>query len=260
MVSGPLDAGLIGGRPLPSVAARPDGAHPVTARCRTPEAPGSDAPWSVAVALGANLGDPLATLLALRPLLAEALQEWWGEGTVPRLRWSPLFRTAPVGGPADQPDYLNAVLLLEGGPAGAPADPPGLQGAPPPQGAMGPTGEATAGALSQPEPLALLERLQALERRFGRVRGERWGPRTLDLDLLWCGPAALDQPGLELPHPRLRQRAFVLAPLAAIDPAALVPPAGGLPPARAAELLRALPLEALEPPPQRLPGRAGWPE
>ncbi|MFM7393709.1 MAG: hypothetical protein ACKO22_04950, partial [Cyanobium sp.] len=61
----------------------------------------------VAVALGANLGDPLATLRAVRPLLAELLRQWWREPQEPdgselRLRWSPLFRTAPVGGPANQ--------------------------------------------------------------------------------------------------------------------------------------------------------------
>ena len=214
---------------------------------------------SLAVALGANLGDPLATLLDARPLLAELLLTWQGL-PVGRLRWSPLFRTAPVGGPEDQPDYLNAVVLLDGGPATAPADPPDLQGAPVAQGLMGPPGMAAADALSPPEPRALLQRLLELERRFGRQRRERWGPRTLDLDLLWCGEAALDQPELELPHPRLRQRAFVLAPLAAIDPQLAVPGGAGLQPAPAAELLHGLPPQALEPPPERLPGRPGWPE
>lgn len=203
---------------------------------------------SVAVALGANLGDPPATLLAVRPLLAELLLGWWMGPGIPRLRWSPLFRTAPVGGPADQPPYLNAVVVVDGGPERALADRPELQGARP-----------------QPEPLALLaqellQRLLELERRFGRVRSERWGPRSLDLDLLWCGAAAVDQPGLSLPHPRLRERAFVLTPLAAIDPALLVPGAGAAEPASVRALLEGLPPPALEPPPQRLGGVPGWPE
>jgi 2-amino-4-hydroxy-6-hydroxymethyldihydropteridine diphosphokinase len=153
-----------------------------------------------------------------------------------------------VGGPADQPAYLNAVVVVDGGPAQTPADRPELQGARP-----------------QPEPLALLaqellQRLLELERRFGRVRSERWGPRSLDLDLLWCGAAAVDQPGLSLPHPRLRERAFVLTPLAAIDPALLVPGAGAAGPASVRALLEGLPPPALEPPPQRLGGVPGWPE
>lgn len=204
---------------------------------------------SVAVALGANLGDPLATLLAVRPLLAELLVAGWMDPQERlRLRWSPLFRTAPVGGPADQPAYLNAVVVMDGGPAQTPADRPELQGARP-----------------QPEPLALLaqellQRLLELERRFGRVRSERWGPRSLDLDLLWCGAAAVEQPGLSLPHPRLRERAFVLAPLVALDPALLVPGAGAAGPASVRALLEGLPQPALEPPPQRLGGVPGWPE
>ena len=73
-----------------------------------------------------------------------------------------------------------------------------------------------------PEPtpaaaLGLLLRLQTLELQFGRVREERWGPRTLDLDLLWWGGLQLQSPELELPHPRWSERAFVLAPLAALD-------------------------------------------
>ena len=85
--------------------------------------------------------------------------------------------------------------------------------------------------------------LQALEARFGRQRLEHWGPRSLDLDLLWCGPLSLERPDLSLPQPRLRERAFVLVPLASVQ-----------------ELLEGLPPEALEPPPERLGGVAGWPE
>jgi 2-amino-4-hydroxy-6-hydroxymethyldihydropteridine diphosphokinase len=177
----------------------------------------------IAIALGANLpgpaGPPLQTLQAVRPLLVALLQRL-GCGA---LRWSPLHATAAEGGPADQPDYLNAVVLAA---APAPAD-----------------------------PLALLLELQLLEARFGRQRRERWGPRSLDLDLLWCGDHRSDSAALTLPHPRLQQRRFVLAPLAAIDPA-LQPPGSGQ---SCGELL-----QGLDPgggaPPRRLAGSPGWPE
>ncbi|MCS5698082.1 2-amino-4-hydroxy-6-hydroxymethyldihydropteridine diphosphokinase [Cyanobium sp. FGCU-52] len=199
--------------------------------------PGGD---TLAVALGANLGDPEATLTMVRPRLEAALAGWGGTPLVRGCRWSPLFRTAPVGGPPDQPAYVNAVLVA--GPLLVPT----------------------------PDPRELLQALLALERAFGRVRGERWGPRLLDLDLLWCGACRLQAPALELPHPRLQQRRFVLEPLAAIDPA-LSPPGGeGAPPPSVADLLAQLQAAAAssmaaasaeaEPPPQRLPPRPGWPE
>ena len=104
-----------------------------------------------------------------------------------RSRW---YRSAPVGPP--QPDYVNGCALL---------------------------------AVTL-EPDALLELLLATERRFGRVRGERWGPRCLDLDLLLMGDRRLSTPRLTLPHPRLRERAFVLVPLAEIAPAWIDPVSG----------------------------------
>ncbi len=159
---------------------------------------------SLAIALGANLpspaGDPLATLKAVRPLLGGLLRELGGT-----VHWSPLFRTAPVGGPPGQPDYLNAVVLLR---------------------------PVRAGSLA--EAMELLVALQGLEQRFARQRLERWGPRSLDLDLLWWGDLVGTGEQLELPHPRLQERRFVLAPLAAIDPA-LVPPGASRP---VAELLQ----------------------
>jgi len=188
-----------------------------------PMGPVTDA---LAVALGANLGDPAATLVAVRPLLADLLTPL--AEPPPRLFWSPLFRTAPVGGPPDQPDYLNAVLLLEG-------------------------------LRPDPDPLALLMALQDLERRFGRERRERWGPRLLDLDLLWCARRVCRQGELELPHPRLAERAFVLAPLAAIDPK-LLPPLPDQPPRSCGERLADLLARGAESPPQRLQPQPGWPE
>ena len=101
-------------------------------------------------------------------------------------RWSSLLDTAPVG-PVEQPRYLNAVLLVEGITA-KPIEPLALQ---------------------------LLDRLHQLERQFGRDRSQeqRWGPRSLDLDLLFWGELRMQHPRLVLPHPRLHLRAFVLEPL-----------------------------------------------
>jgi 2-amino-4-hydroxy-6-hydroxymethyldihydropteridine diphosphokinase len=104
---------------------------------------------------------------------------------------SPVYETEPVGGPA-QPEYLNAVVALD----------------------------------TDLTPRQLLEVAQRLEQEAGRVRGERWGARTLDVDLLLVGDEHVDDPDLVLPHPRLFERAFVMVPLADLDPmlAPWVPP------------------------------------
>ena len=170
----------------------------------------ADQARTLALGLGANVpspaGEPLATLVALRPLLAAALQQlWatWGEAP-PVLQWSPLFRTAPVGGPPDQPDYLNAVLLVLGG-----------------------------GIPQERRALEVLGRLQQLETQFGRERREHWGPRSLDLDLLWWGALQCSSARLVLPHPLWRERPFVLAPLAVLQGVPLQPewpqPLAGVP-------------------------------
>ena len=144
---------------------------------------------TVAIGLGANLpspgGAPLDTVVALRPQLESLLHHWGGEGS--RMHWSPLFRTAPVGGPAGQPDYLNAALVA--------------------QVTIAPSLAAA---------LELLTALQELELSFGRQRLEHWGARSLDLDLLWWDNLRCENPALQLPHPRWHQREFVLAPLRAI--------------------------------------------
>jgi 2-amino-4-hydroxy-6-hydroxymethyldihydropteridine diphosphokinase len=85
------------------------------------------------------------------------------------------------------------------------------------------------------EPRALLGVLLDVERRLGRVREERWGPRTVDLDLLLYGDVVVDEPGLTVPHPRLHERVFALQPLHELDPALVVPGRGTV-----AELLRGL--------------------
>ena len=74
----------------------------------------------------------------------------------------------------------------------------------------------------------LLGELLAVEQALGRVRRERWGPRTVDLDLLLYGEDIVDEPGLTVPHPRLHERAFALEPLAELDPALVVPGRGGV--------------------------------
>ncbi len=98
------------------------------------------------------------------------------------LRHSQFYRTAPIGPP--QPDYLNACALLK----------------------------------VHLSPDALLTQLLAIERHFGRVRRERWGPRLLDLDLILYDQAIIQTDRLAVPHPRMKERAFVLVPLAEIAP------------------------------------------
>lgn len=102
---------------------------------------------------------------------------------------SSLYRSAPMG-PQDQPAYLNAVVMLE----------------------------------TTLAPLALLDGLQAIEQGQGRVRnGERWGPRTLDLDILLFGDQAIDDERLRVPHYHMHKRAFVLYPLAELAAELLLP-------------------------------------
>ena len=145
----------------------------------------------LAVALGANqpsaVGGPRQTLAAVRPLLEEEIKSWSAQQ--PGFSWSPLIKTLPVGGPPDQPTYVNAVLIVNGL-------------------TFNPTASAA---------LELLEVLHRLECRFGRDRTaeQRWGPRMLDLDLLFWGQLRVDQSRLVLPHPRLHLRTFVLEPLLA---------------------------------------------
>jgi len=136
------------------------------------------------VALGANLGDPAATVRAAFGALANL-----PDSRVSRS--SSLYRTAPVG-LADQPDFINAVAELQ----------------------------------TTLAPEALLDALFDIEQRFGRIRADRNGPRTLDLDLLLYDDQLIDLPHLTLPHPRLHLRAFVLQPLAEIAPQLVIPGRG----------------------------------
>lgn len=127
------------------------------------------------VAFGGNIGDVLASF-------HHALARLQAMGTVTGR--SALYRTAPVGGPAGQPDHRNAVVELR----------------------------------TDIDPGQLMTELLRIEAERDRTRRVRWGPRTLDLDLLDVDDAVLDEPGLTLPHPRLWDRAFVLVPLADVAP------------------------------------------
>jgi 2-amino-4-hydroxy-6-hydroxymethyldihydropteridine diphosphokinase len=136
-------------------------------------------------------------------VLEEALAALAGDGPVAR---SGLYETPPWG-PVEQGPYLNAVALVRG-----------------PRDAAG-----------------WLARAHELEQAAGRTREVRWGPRTLDVDVVTVSaddgtPVRSDDPALTLPHPRAHERAFVLVPWAALDPAAELPGHG-----RVADLLAALP-------------------
>jgi 2-amino-4-hydroxy-6-hydroxymethyldihydropteridine diphosphokinase len=144
------------------------------------------------VAIGSNLGDRRVALQAA----VDALGDTPG---VEVLALSPVYETKPVGGP-EQPDYLNAVVLLD---------------------------------TSLP-PELLLDRAHAIEDALQRIREVRWGPRTVDVDVITYGEEQRDDPDLTLPHPRARARAFVLVPWLDIDPGAQLPGVGPVDPLAAA--------------------------
>ena len=151
------------------------------------------------IGIGSNLGCPPVQMRrafrALRELAASRC-----------VACSPLYRSAAVGGPSSQPEYLNAVAALD----------------------------------TTLAPDELLAALQAIEAARGRTRTVRWGPRTLDLDLLLYDRLVLERPRLTLPHPRLHERAFVVYPLYDIAPDLEIPGHGLL-----TELLTKFPHPAL---------------
>lgn len=139
----------------------------------------SDGPAGVSTAyigLGSNLDGPERRI----EHAVESLAALPGTNVTAR---SSLYRSAPLG-PADQPDFLNAAVILR----------------------------TTLG------PRDLLEALKSIESEQGREPGPRWGPRVIDLDLLVYGNAVIDEPGLAVPHPGIAQRNFVLLPLREIAP------------------------------------------
>ena len=136
-----------------------------------------------AVAIGSNLGDRHGLIRAAIDALGRAAQ-------TSVMTSGPVIETAPVG-KVDQPAFLNTAVLLQ----------------------------------TTLPPLALREVCQAIERYLGRDRSrqERWGPRTIDLDVILYGDQIITLPGLRVPHERMRERAFVLEPLAQIAPELQIP-------------------------------------
>ena len=136
----------------------------------------------VLLGLGSNLGDRLATLQRAVGLLATH--------GVCAVASSRVWSTAPLGGPSDQPEFLNAVIRVDPGELGADE---------------------------------VLSVIGAVEAELGRVRDKRWGPRTVDIDILLWGDLVRDDPQLTIPHPRLHERAFVVLPLLDLDPDPVLP-------------------------------------
>jgi 2-amino-4-hydroxy-6-hydroxymethyldihydropteridine diphosphokinase len=150
------------------------------------------------LSLGSNLGDRLDNL-------QEAIDTLFDAPGLTFVALSPVYETVPYGGPnggiPEQDDYLNAVVVAD----------------------------------TRLAPETLLERVLNIENSMRRVREVRWGPRTLDIDIVLFGNVTSDDPKLTLPHPRAHERAFVLVPWADIEPDVLLPGHG-----RVADLAAAL--------------------
>jgi 2-amino-4-hydroxy-6-hydroxymethyldihydropteridine diphosphokinase len=154
------------------------------------------------IALGSNLGNRLETLQGA----IDALEDTPG---VRIKAVSPVYETEPWGvEPGSQPSYFNAVVVLK----------------------------------TTLPPSSLLERAHAVEEAFHRVRDERWGARTLDVDIVAYADVVSDDPHLTLPHPRAHERAFVLAPWHDVEPQAQLPGRGDV-----AGLLATVTREGVEP-------------
>ncbi|MCX4235870.1 2-amino-4-hydroxy-6-hydroxymethyldihydropteridine diphosphokinase [Streptomyces sp. NPDC020707] len=159
-------------------------------------------PKRAVISLGSNLGNRLETLQGA----VDALEDTPGV----RVRAvSPVYETEPWGVRADsQPSYFNAVVVLR----------------------------------TTLPPTSLLERAHAVEEAFHRVRDERWGPRTIDVDIVAYADVVSDDPTLTLPHPRAHERAFVLAPWHDVEPEAELPGRGAV-----AQLLAAVTRDGVAP-------------
>ncbi|MEU1253489.1 2-amino-4-hydroxy-6-hydroxymethyldihydropteridine diphosphokinase [Streptomyces chartreusis] len=159
-------------------------------------------PKRAVISLGSNLGNRLETLQGA----IDALEDTPGV----RIKGvSPVYETEPWGvEPGSQPSYFNAVVVLK----------------------------------TTLPPSSLLERAHAVEEAFHRVRDERWGARTLDVDIVSYADVVSDDPHLTLPHPRAHERAFVLAPWHDLEPEAQLPGRGAV-----AELLGSVTLDGVAP-------------
>ena len=138
----------------------------------------------VVLALGSNLGERLDHLRAAVRAAVE-------DPDLAHVRWSPVYETEPVGGPA-QDDFLNAVVVAD----------------------------------TDLAPHDLLHRVQSWEAAAARERTVHWGPRTLDVDVVAIGDLRLHDPDLTVPHPLAHVRAFVLAPWHDVEPDAVIPGRG----------------------------------
>ena len=161
------------------------------------------------ISIGANipgiLGDPIRTIAAMRPQIEKSIIEWNVALNCPKIdsknidkslsfQWAPLFETAPLGGPVDQPNFINTVLVVEGEDFAS----------------LTPNKKAA---------ICLMEKFLELERIAGRKREKAeifWGPRSLDIDFISWGELHINTETLILPHPRLSERNFVLIPLAEV--------------------------------------------
>ena len=164
--------------------------------------PISSEPRNLVIGLGSNIpskaGNPIETLKAVRPLLEKIIFDWISECSLEKIekeklrwRWSPLFETAPQGGPNSQPNYINAVLVVDGD-------------------------NLIRIRPSKSKAIKLLKSFLLMEREFGRSREIStiiWGPRCLDIDFLSWGDLHMKEKDLTLPHPRLFERNFVAVPL-----------------------------------------------
>ena len=138
------------------------------------------------LSLGSNMGDRLDNL-------QEAVDALFDAPGLDFVAMSPVYETAPVGGP-EQPDFLNIVVIAD----------------------------------TRLTPETLLERVLSIEDAMDRVRTVRWGPRTLDIDIVRFGDVASADPALTLPHPRAHERAFVLVPWRDVEPEAALPGHGSV--------------------------------
>lgn len=142
----------------------------------------------VVYSIGSNLGDRLGNVQGAVDALSDTPD-------VIVVDISSVYETKPLGGPPDSPQFLNIVVVAE----------------------------------TTLEPRTLVERAFAIEEAYGRTRsGERWGPRTLDVDLIMVGNAVVDQEDLKLPHPLAHERAFVLVPWYEVDPTAEIAGMGAI--------------------------------
>ena len=158
------------------------------------------------ISIGANisgiLGDPIRTIAAMRPEIEKSIIEWNVALNRPKIdsqnidkslsfQWAPLFETAPLGGPVDQPSFVNTVLVVEG--------------------------EDFASVIpNKKAAIYLMKKFLELEKIAGREREKKefyWGPRSLDIDFISWGGLQINTDSLILPHPRLSERNFVLIPL-----------------------------------------------